>query len=128
MKGILKTFESVVAILTVITAFLILFGAGEKIPDVETVTWKSRGFDALKSLDDESELASWTLANDTSSMKTELASLLPLGINYDVVVCTQTCPSFSISSEKIATVNYFVAGNVTDINPREVVLYLWRGT
>jgi len=128
MKGILKTFESVVAILMVITVFLIFFGSGEKIPDVETVTWKAKGFDALKTLDDWNKLASWALSNDTSSIETGLASLLPLGIDYDVVICTQTCPTVSISSDKIASVNYFVAGNETNIDPREVVLYLWRGT
>lgn len=127
MKGISKNFESVIAILMMATAFLILWGGGEKIPDLEIVVWRSKGFDALKALDENNKLATWALANDTSSIETELISLLPLSINYDVVVCTQTCPSVNISSEKISSVNYFVAGNATNIEPREVVLYMWSG-
>jgi hypothetical protein len=128
MKGLLKSFESIIAVLMIVTVFLILFRSGEINPDIEVVTWKYKGFDALKSLDDNNKLATWTLSNDTSSIETALLSLLPLGLNYDVVVCTQTCPSVSISSEKIVSVNYFVTGNTTDIDPREVILYLWRGT
>ena len=128
MKGILKSFESVVAVLMVATAFLLLFGSGEKVPDVETVTWRIRGFEALKALDNVNKLATSALANDTSTIETELASRLPIGINYDVVVCAQTCPAFSASSEKITSIRYFVAGNTTDVDPREIILYLWRET
>jgi hypothetical protein len=127
MKGILKSFESIVAILMVLTVFLVLF-AGERIPDVEAVTWRLRGFEALKALDKSNRLATPALADNTSSIETELASILPIGVNYDVVVCTQTCPTFSTSSEKITSVSYFIAGNAINVEPREVVLYLWRET
>lgn len=125
MKGVLKSLEAVLAILMIIAAYLIIWGKGENIPDVDIVAWRVKGFDALKALDEDNKLATWSLANDTSSIKSELADLLQLGVNYDVVVCTQTCPSVSISSQKTSSVSYFVAGNATNIEPREVVLYLW---
>jgi len=128
MKGVLKSFEAVIAILAVITVYLVLFGSGEKIPDIEVVTWRTRGFEALKAIDEKNKLATLALANDTSSIESELASLLPLGLDYDVVVCSQSCPSVGISSEKISSANYFVVGNTTNIDPKEVVVYIWRGT
>lgn len=128
MKGILKSFEAVVAILMIITAYLVLYGSGENISDTETVVWRTRGFEALKALDEKNKLATLAMANDTLSIKSELESVLPLGLDYEVVVCNQTCPSITLSSEKISSINYFIAGNTTDIEPKEVVLYIWRGT
>ncbi|MEM5879508.1 MAG: hypothetical protein QXU74_03390 [Candidatus Aenigmatarchaeota archaeon] len=128
MKGILKSFEVLIAILFVLAAYFTLFGTGEKIPDLETVIWKIRGFEALKSLDDSNKLASYALANETEKIKNSLTELLPLGLEYEILVCDQTCPSVSINSEKIASVSYFIAGNVSHVEPREVLLYIWRGT
>jgi len=127
MKGILKSFEALIAILFILTAYFTLF-TGEKVPDLETVIWKIRGFEALRALDDLNKLANYALANETEKIEGELVENLLLGLNYKVLVCNQTCPSLGISSEKIASVSYFIAGNATHVEPREVLLYIWRGT
>ncbi|MEM5773137.1 MAG: hypothetical protein QXL86_02830 [Candidatus Aenigmatarchaeota archaeon] len=126
MKGILKSFEALIAILLVLGVYLALFGAGEKIPELEIVLWKIRGFEALKALDEQNKLASFALANNEEAIESELASLLPIGLDYKVLICEEDCPSFSINSEKVASVSYFIAGNLTNVEPREVLLYIWR--
>jgi hypothetical protein len=127
MRGMLKSFEALIAILFVLTAYFALF-TGEKVPDLEIATWKIRGFEALRALDDLNKLASYALANETEKIEDELAENLAIGLNYKVLVCNQTCPSLGISSEKIVSVSYFIAGNATHVEPREVLLYIWRGT
>jgi hypothetical protein len=97
----------------------------EKIPDLELVLWKNRGFEALKALDDSNKLSSYVLSNNTEKIQDELSGLLPIGVNYKVLICDQTCPSLKLSSEKVASVSYFVAGNATHVEPREVLLYMW---
>jgi hypothetical protein len=127
MKGILKSFEVLITILFVLTAYFILF-KGEKVPDLETATWKVRGFESLRVLDDSNKLASYALANETEKIEDELAENLGIGLDYKVLICNQTCPSLEIKSEKVTSVSYFIAGNASNVEPREVLLYMWRGT
>jgi hypothetical protein len=124
MKGVLKSFEALVATLLVLTVYFLLF-TREKIPDLELVLWKNRGFEALKALDDSNKLSSYVLSNNTEKIQDELSGLLPIGVNYKVLICDQSCPSLKVSSEKVASVSYFVAGNATHVEPREVLLYMW---
>ncbi|MEM5829790.1 MAG: hypothetical protein QW040_01400 [Candidatus Aenigmatarchaeota archaeon] len=126
MKGILKSFEALVAILLVLTAYFALF-TEEKVPDVETVIWRLKGIEALKALDDSNELVNYVLANESEKIESKLGRILPIGLDYKVVVCDQTCIEPNISSEKIVSVGYFIGGNATHVEPREIWLYLWRG-
>ncbi|MEM5766046.1 MAG: hypothetical protein QW423_00130 [Candidatus Aenigmatarchaeota archaeon] len=126
MKGILKSFEALVAILFVLAAYFALF-VGEKVPEMETVIWKLRGIEALKALDDSNQLANYVLANQSEKIESCLIKNLPIGLDYKIVICNQTCPRPNIESEKVVSVGYFVSGNVTHVEPREVWLYLWRG-
>ncbi|MEM5854321.1 MAG: hypothetical protein QW228_08200 [Candidatus Aenigmatarchaeota archaeon] len=126
MKGLLKSFEALIAIFLVIGAYFALFGSGEKIPELEVILWKTRGFEALRTLDMENKLSTLALSNDTQSIEKELETLLPIGLEYKVLICEESCPSFSVNSEKVVSVSYFISGNVTHLEPREVLLYLWR--
>ncbi len=126
MKGVLKSFEAIVAILAIVTTFFLLFGKVESFPELEIAIWKMRGHAALEALDRKEELATFALANDTEAIKARLSPLLPIGINYEVVICENSCPIFKASSEKITSVSYFVAGNGSILKAREIVLYLWR--
>jgi len=108
MKGILKSFEVLVAILFVLVAYFSLFRTEEKIPDVEIVIWKIRGFEALKVLDDSNKLANYALANESEKIEDALTELLPIGLDYKVLICEQTCPTINFKSEKVVSVSYFV--------------------
>jgi hypothetical protein len=125
MKGILKTFESIIAILMMATFFLTVFVTEEKTVDVDIINWKIMGFNALKALHDENKLATPALSNDTSTIESRLSTILPSTLNYQVLICSATCPTPSISSNKITSVSFFVTGNASIINPKEVVLYIW---
>jgi hypothetical protein len=125
MKGISKILEVLIAVLVIASAYLYLFGSGEKVPDLEITTWKIRGFEALRVLDESNKLATNALANETEKIEADLEEILQIGINYKVLICTKECPGVNVSSEKITSVSYFIAGNATNIEPREILLYMW---
>ena len=125
MKGILRSFEAVVAILIISSTFFILFSAREPLPEFDTINWRLVGFNSLKTLDDNNELTSAVLSNNTSEITSKLASMIPPNLNYQVIICADTCPSVSINSEKITSVHYFIVGNITSVQAREIVVYIW---
>ena len=125
MKGMLKTFEAVIAIFMMATFFITVFATEEKTVDISTVNWKIIGFNALKALHDQNKLATAALSNDTSTIETRLSSIIPSTINYQVLVCTDTCLKPSIISSEVTSVSFFIAGNASNVSPREVVLYIW---
>lgn len=125
MKGLMRSFEAVIAILIITTTFFILFSTSEPVPEFDTINWRLNGFNALQSLDERGELTNAALSNDVNGIKTNLSTLLPTNLNYDLVICSETCPSVSINSEKITSVHYFIPGNITNVQGREVILYLW---
>lgn len=122
-KGILKTFEAIVAALMVLTFFAVFFYS-QSFPEFETSTWKIKAFNALKALDESNELRKYALENDTQKIEEKLQLLLPPNVNFKVLICEQDCYA-SVEAEKLVTVNYFIAGDVDEIKPRQVVLYVW---
>ncbi|MDI6798499.1 MAG: hypothetical protein QMD12_00670 [Candidatus Aenigmarchaeota archaeon] len=124
-KGVLQTLEAVIAILMTLTFFVIFFAPREGLPEFETISWKLRGFNALKILDKNNELRQYAMANNTQAIKERLQYLLPSNLNYEVVICEQSCPNPNIEAEKLASVNYIIAGNLTSIRPILIVLYVW---
>ena len=65
------------------------------------------------------------MVDDTTSIKNELSSILPVNLNYDVVLCEQVCSKPTMSSDKIASVTYLLAGDFGNVTPKQVVLYMW---
>lgn len=125
MKGILQSLEAVLSILMVLTFFAIFFMSKESFPEFETLNWKIKGFNSLKALDDSNRLRQYALTNDSLRINESLQSLLPSNINFDVRICSTTCINPNISAEKVVSVSYFIAGNESKLEPREIVLYMW---
>jgi hypothetical protein len=121
----MQILEAIISIILILTIFLIYYSPNEKLPEFESINWKIRGFGALKALDDNNELRSYALANDVASIQNKLSSLLPVNLNYQVVLCGQTCSKPTISSERITTVIYLLAGDFGNITAKQIVLYMW---
>ena len=119
----LKTLEAVIAALMVLIFFAVFFSP-QSLPEFETSIWKIKGFNALKALDESNELRKYVLENNTQEIEKKLQLLLPPTVNYEVVVCEQNC-YVSVESEKLVSVNYFIAGDVNEIEPKQIVLYMW---
>jgi len=124
-KGISKTFESIVAILSMMTVFIIYFSAKQTIPDFEMINREMKAFTVMKTLVENNEFRQWVLANDTETLKNKITMMMPSDINYDIQVCSLDCGKPNVTSERMSSTSYIVAGDVNDFRPRQVVLYIW---
>jgi len=124
-KGISKTFESIVAILSMMTVFIIYFSAKQTMPDLEIINREMKAFSAMKTLVESNDFRQWVLANDTQTLENKIMSLMPNDINYEIVVCQLDCAKPSVTSERMFSASYIIAGDVKDFRPRQVVLYMW---
>lgn len=124
-KGMLKSLEAVIAILMILTSFVVYFGGKESFPEFESISRELRGFTALKVLDENNKLRSDALANNTGSIQNNLKVLIPAEVNFQVFVCQTVCSKPSVQTEKMLSVTYLISGDLGDFKPRQVVLYMW---
>ncbi len=124
-KGLLQSFEAIIAILMILTVFIMYYGPIQPLPEFRGINRKLRGFEALKALDNNNELRSYAIANDTKSIESKLYNLLPRNLNYEVFVCEANCGYPNIASESLVSVVYVLAGNISSFKPVQVVLYMW---
>lgn len=126
MKGILHTYEAIVAV-GILFLVIFLFYKTMPTPELSELNYKLSGFDGLEMLE-KGRLREYTLNNDASSIKNSLNPYIPSSLSYDVVIYNRTSNITSIptiESEKIITVSYFLAGDVGNYSAREVRLYIW---
>jgi len=124
-KGISKTFESIVAILSMLTIFIIYFSAKQTLPDFEIINREMKAFNSIKALVEGNDFRQWVLSNDTQILNTKLLTLMPNDINYETFVCSVDCGRPNATSERMISVSYIIAGDVKDVRPRQVVVYMW---
>ncbi len=125
MKGILKTFEVVIALAIVMLAFISLYTGDEQIPELETVTWRTQGMNALQSLDYANQLRYDAMNNNTAVIQSRISPFLAANVNSMVLVCSDSCVVPNITAEKSTSVSYFISGEPRNSTNREIILYMW---
>lgn len=125
MKGILKSFESVLAAIIVLSTYIILFSGQQALPEFETINWKLLAFNSVASLDQNNQLRVDALSNNTASLKTKLADFIRAPLNFDVQVCSLNCTKPDVAASKIASVEYLISGDVNNITNKQVVVFVW---
>jgi protein-disulfide isomerase len=127
MKGQMLTLEAIIAIVMVVSILLLIFRQPPSTPEFKVANYKLRVYKGLKVLEN-FDLRKDTLNNDATSIKQDLAIYVPPELNYEVVIYNKTSNLTAvptIDSEEVATVSYFLAGDVDNYAPREVRVYLW---
>lgn len=125
MKGLLQSLEAVIGILLILTVFVTIYSRDVPLPELDTVNFKLKGFSALKTIDETGELRGAVALNDTTEVENKVSDLVPKHLNLKVVFCKLGCALPDIASENIVSVTYLVTGEVNNIDPRQVVLYMW---
>src|SRR3989304_9901534 len=123
----MKVLETAIAILMILTIFLLLYRNAGPIPDFETTNWKLVGYNALKNLDWSLGLRQEVQTGNTTAIEAKLSPLMPETVNYTVKICDVSCasPGIPASASGIVSVSYIVAGFRDSFAPRQVVLYMW---
>ena len=126
MKGFSKTLEALIAMLTIVSAFLVIFPGGEKPVEHETAAWKLLAFNVLDFLEKNNTLSKLAVEGDTSAIEEMVEELLPPSLESKVMICEQSCEDPGIVAEKIVSVEYLIGGYEQRVEPRRVVLFVWR--
>lgn len=122
----MKTLEAVLAVILVLGVFIYFYRGTEQLPEFETINWQLKGFNALKTLDKNNQLRQYAISNDTVTIESELSSLMPAEVTYKVIVCSQTsCGGLGITSERLTSISYFIAGDLANFQARQIILYMW---
>ncbi|MBI4894664.1 MAG: hypothetical protein HY833_02935 [Candidatus Aenigmarchaeota archaeon] len=125
MKGVMKTFETVIGLIMVMMAFVALYTSQEPLPEFDTVSWKAAGQKAMESLDYSNLLRYDAMNNNTAAIEARLSSYLPANIDSMAVVCGASCPTPTINADRSASVHYLISGDVGNSTSREIILYMW---
>ena len=118
----LRSYEAIVAIAIVSTAFILLFKEYESYPQAEEAKLV-KIFNSIKSLDANNELRGYVLENDSEIIEKKLSKLLP-EFNLMVKICEDECEKPNLTQEFIS-VTYLIAGDVNNFNPKQMVIYAW---
>ncbi len=125
MKGLLQSLEAVIGILLILSVFVAVYSRDVQIPELDTVNFRLKGFAALKTIDGTGELRRAITFNDTTTVENKVSDLVPKNLNLKVIFCKVECALPDIAAERLVSVNYLIAGDVNNIAPRQVLLYMW---
>jgi hypothetical protein len=125
MKGLTKVLEVALSIIMILVIYVTVFSSSTAIPDFESINIQLKAINSLQNLDQNNELRSLVLQNDTATISNELAPLLPANINYLVNICGISCTAPIINSTRTFSVSYIVSGDIGNYNPKQVIVYMW---
>lgn len=125
MKGILKTFETVIGLTMVMIAFVALYTNQAPLPEFDTVSWKTQGQSALQALDYTNQLRYDALNNNTAAIEGRLRGFLPANLDLMVQACDSNCSVPTINAKRSTTAHYLISGMPNNSTNREITLYMW---
>jgi len=129
MKGTLYTLESIISILMMFFIIIFLFQNSPTSPEFEGINYKLKAYNGLKSLEKTGELRKHISDNNATAINESLDPFIPSFLSRDVVIFNDTTnitvkPSLT-NIDEIISVSYFLAGDVDDYKPRDVIVYMW---
>jgi hypothetical protein len=125
MKGVMKTFETVIGLVMIMIAFVALYTSQEPLPEFDTVSWKTIGQKSMESLDYSNLLRYDAMNNNTAAIEARLAPYLPANIDLMVVVCGLACPTPTIDAKRSTSAHYLISGDADNSTAKEIILYMW---
>jgi hypothetical protein len=129
MRGQIYTLESALAILMILFTAIFLFKNQPNPPESQEINYKQKVYNGLKILDTTGKLGLYAIRNDANTIQDELQPYIPVFLNYEVVIYNRTANvterPYLEDKNKVISVNYFLAGDVDNYEPRDVRVYLW---
>ncbi|MBI2084033.1 MAG: hypothetical protein HYT70_00225 [Candidatus Aenigmarchaeota archaeon] len=129
MKGTYYTIEAALAVLLVVSIFLLLFLAPQKNPEIDRANAKTSIYKGLETLDSKGSLREQALSNNATAIKNDLDDFLPFNIQISVAIYNK---SFSNLTAEVADqpvdivgVSYYIAGDVGNYTPKEIRVHGW---
>jgi hypothetical protein len=125
MKGQFKALEASIAAIILISFVAWSLKFTFNAPETESLDLSIKVLRALKVLDENNELRGFVYLNDTKAIEEKLYPYIPKSFNYKVIICDNYC-FYSIESDRVYSVSYFLASNLNNFENREVLVYVWK--
>lgn len=113
--------EVLIVVSILIFSFTYIFMRPHAPPDYSDAMMVFEGRRALESMP---MLRVYAEKNDTDSIKSELRSLLPNYVNFDISLCRDNCTPVDLPNETVDIVKYYSYG-WKKLDPVEIRLFLW---
>lgn len=127
-KGVLYSLESVIAILMIFFILILLFQRTSISVESKTINYKLKAYNALKILDDYSNLRNDVIENNATSIKYKLNQHIPLSfavVIYDETTNVTEFPSVVNEQSNVLSISYLLSGDDDLYKPRDVKIYMW---
>lgn len=125
-KGYIYTLEVLVAVSIILITVVLVFNANPEEADTSLPIIKQNAYDALFYLDKSDDLRKIVATEGITQLERNLTALLPSNIMFDAIICTTTCTSLSLPTNRsIITVDYYIGGYREKFINKKVRLWLW---
>ncbi len=127
MKGYVYTIEVMLAVVTILFMIVVVFSNTPEQPETSLVLIKESGYDTLHYLDQRGVLRDLVSRNLTNMTRNNISALLPASIAFDVDICSTTCVSGNIPSNRtVIAVDYYIGAYKDRYIGKKVRLWMWE--
>src|SRR3989338_7753756 len=125
-KGYIYTLEVLIAVSAILVTIVLVFNSNPEEADTSLPIIKQNAYDALFYLDKSDDLRKIVATEGITQLERNLTALLPRNIRFDAIICTTTCNSLSLPSNRtIIIVDYYIGGYREKFVNKKVRLWLW---
>ncbi len=134
-KGILFTLETVIAILMILFIVVFIYRNPFEISGLNIIELKKKAYVGLIALERTGELRKEVIENDAAGIKNKLEPFIPGFLTYEVVLYNSSLNSTIANTTNynstideqpnVIVVNYLIAGDADEYNPRDVRVFIW---
>lgn len=127
MKGYIYTLEVMLAISIIVGSLFLIMGNVNTQQSYKPTSMARQVIDALKYMDMKGELRQYVNNDDEVSIETNMSSLLPDTIKFEVVVCSTNCVSTAVPADQtVITLDYFISGYKDNYFGKKVHVWVWE--
>jgi hypothetical protein len=127
MKGYIYTLEVMLAISIIVGSLFLIMGNVNTQQNYIPTSMSRQVMDALKYMDMKGELRQYVSTDDDVSVETNMTSLLPDTIKFEVDICAINCVSTAVPSDQtVISLDYFISGYKDSYFGKRVHVWIWE--
>ena len=126
-RGYVYTLEVMLAVASIMLTLVLMFSAPPEEPEAALAVMKQSVYDALFYMDQSDDLRAAVASGGVESIDTNLTAMLPSNIVFDTNICSVSCNSSSVPSNRtVVTVDYYVSGHRETFMNKKVRVWIWQ--
>jgi len=127
MKGVVYTLEVLFAAALILITLTFVFQFSPPTVQYDIPLMKEQGAQALAFMDSNYDMRKWVADGDILQLRSTLDSLLPDGLNSELVICRNECNAGLVPVGKsVVAVDYYVSSYNDEYLGYKLRLWMWR--